>query len=141
MTLRSAAAEPSLAAVAGRVRLVVGNGDPDEALRHVLQFLDDLRTADQPTRQQAISAEPASIGDRRWDALLAGVAEQVSQWYGTPVPGWARAPGRFLDRFWFVIEDIIGRPAPGLAAMALADAPPAFSARGVFLDRRTLVSA
>jgi transcriptional regulator with XRE-family HTH domain len=130
----------SLSAVARDIRGSVGAGDPDDALRHVIQFLDDVSRMETSTRRQAILEEPEQVGDTRWDALLAGIAEMVSRRYGFAVPGWAAAPSRFLHRFWFVIEDILGRRAPGLAAVAFAKAPAPLANRGVFLDADTLAS-
>lgn len=95
---------------------------------------------DAESRAGAVRGEPDPVGDRRWDALLAGTAEYACRLFNLAVPGWTAAPGRFLHRFWFVIEDIIGRPAPGLAAMAFVSSPPPLANRGVFLDRASLVS-
>jgi hypothetical protein len=39
-----------------------------------------------------------------------------------------------------VIEDILGRPAPGLAALAVVSSPPELSSRGVFIDGSSLES-
>jgi transcriptional regulator with XRE-family HTH domain len=131
---------PSLDATAAAVRQSLSGGDTNDALRHVIQFLDDVRGADAAVVWRSMRVEPDTTGDRRWDALLAGVAEYTSRRSRIPVPGWAAAPGRFLKRFWFVIEDLLGRPAPGLAAMAFADSPPELANRGVFLDRSSLES-
>ncbi|MFI5716024.1 hypothetical protein [Nocardia sp. NPDC051750] len=57
-----------------------------------------------------------------------------------PVPSWAASPDRFLARFWFVIDDILGRPMPGLDIAAFVSAPPELANRGVFIDRSSLVS-
>lgn len=130
----------SLDATAAAVRQSLSGGDPNEALRHVIQFLDDVRRADAAAVRRSMRLEPDTTGDSRWDALLAGIAEYASRRSQIPVPGWATAPGRFLKRFWFVIEDLLGRPAPGLAAMSFADSPPELANRGVFLDRSSLES-
>ena len=134
------AGDPSLAQTARDVGVALVRQDADEALRHVVQFLNDLREVDPGRRHQAVREEPEPVGDRQWDALLGGIAEYVSQLFGFRVPGWAAAPSRFLQRFWFVIEDILGRPAPGLATLAFVATPPALANRGVFLDRASLVS-
>lgn len=134
------AESPSLAQSARDVRATLSRDDADEALRTVIQFVDDLRGLDPELRRQAVLIEPETTGDRRWDALLAGVAEYSGLLFGFAVPGWAAAPSRFLNRFWFVIEDVLGRPAPGLAALAFVTSPPSLAIRGVFLDRATLVS-
>lgn len=131
---------PSLARTAGDVRSALARNDADEALRHVIQFLDDLRRLSANLKRQAVREEPQPVDDKRWDALLAGIAELASHQFGFDAPGWAAAPSRFLDRFWFVIEDIIGRPAPGLATRAFVNSPPQLAARGVFLHRESLIS-
>ncbi|WP_018349243.1 helix-turn-helix domain-containing protein [Longispora albida] len=130
----------SVAATAAHVKASLAAGDADEALRHIIQMLDDLHGLTNELRLRALRDEPDSVGDRRWDALLAGVAEYASGLFGLAVPGWTAAPGRFLHRFWFVVEDVLGRPAPGLAALAFVSAPPALANRGVFLDGDSLVS-
>ena len=131
---------PSLSALARDISDSLATRDADDALRHVIQFLDDVSRMEAESRRLAVWEEPEQVGDRRWDALLAGIAEMVSLRYGLAVPGWATAPGRFLRRFWFVIEDILGRPAPGLAAAAFARAPRPLANRGVFIDAGSLVS-
>lgn len=131
---------PSLVQTARDVTVAVVQHDADEALRHIVQFLDDLREVAPGMRHQAVREEPEPVGDRRWDALLGGIAEYASQLFDFRVPGWAAAPSRFLQRFWFVVEDILGGPAPGLAALAFVATPPALANRGVFLDRASLVS-
>jgi transcriptional regulator with XRE-family HTH domain len=131
---------PTLELTAVAVRGSLSAGNPHEALRHVIQFLDDTRRFDASTARRSMRIEPETTGDKRWDALLAGIAEYASRRARIAVPGWATAPGRFLRRFWFVIEDLMGRPAPGLAAMSFADSPPELANRGVFLDRASLES-
>lgn len=130
---------PSLALTAEGVRAELAADDPDGALRHVIQFLDDLARQAPELRRQAVRDEPERV-NIHWDALLAGIAEYASQRFGFAVPGWAAAPSRFLRNFWFVIEDLLGRPAPGLAAMAFVRSPSALANRGVFLDNDSLVS-
>ncbi|HEX6685425.1 MAG TPA: helix-turn-helix domain-containing protein [Candidatus Limnocylindrales bacterium] len=131
---------PSLAETGREVTASLAAHDPSDALRHVIQFLDDVSRAEGDPRRLAVREEPEPVGDPRWDALLAGVAELVSQRFDLPVPGWASAPGRFLHRFWFVVEDILGRPAPGLAALAFTRSPAPLANRGAFLDGDSLAS-
>jgi transcriptional regulator with XRE-family HTH domain len=131
---------PSLERTGVAVRIAVGEGQHGEAFRNVIQFLDDVRNTGPVAVRQAVKSEPEPTGHRGWDALLAGIAEHVCYESGALVPGWASAPGRFLRRAWFVIEDMLGRQAPGLAALAFATTPAALAARGVFLDRSSLES-
>jgi transcriptional regulator with XRE-family HTH domain len=129
----------TLEATAKAVRDALVEG-PSDALREVLQFLDDVDKLDADAVAEAVRHEPAGVGDRQWDALLASIAEYASRRAGIPVPGWASALGRFLNRCWFVVEDVLGRPAPALAVDAWRSAPPELANRGVFLDRQSLVS-
>lgn len=131
---------PTLERTAEEVRASLKAEDSSEALRHVIQFLDDIDGADRAAVRRAVRVEPDGTGDERWDALLAGIAEYASRRAGLSTPGWASAPGRFLRRFWFVVEELMGRPMPGLAALAAGSAPPELASRGVFLDRASLES-
>ena len=131
---------PELRTVAVSVGESLQSAGPSEALRQVVQFINDLARLDADAIRAAVRMEPESTGDGRWDALLAGIAEYLSRPVDVATPAWASAPSRFLRRFWFVIEDVIGRPAPGLAADAFARTPPELSSRGVFLDRSSLTS-
>jgi transcriptional regulator with XRE-family HTH domain len=131
---------PTLASTAAAVGDELRRDDLGSALRHVIQFLDDTARLSRDRIRESMRDEPESVGDRRWDALLGGIAEYTALGAGIPVPGWSAAPGRFLGRFWFVIEDLLGRPAPGLAALAFVSSPAPLANRGVFLDRTALIS-
>ncbi len=110
-------------------------GDVDGALRGLVQLAADLtQTSLAP---QVLRREPPPTGSRRWDAAVAAVVERAARRRGEPVPGWTAAPSRFLDGPWFPVEDVIGRPAPGLACLALASSPAEFAARGIHLDPAT----
>lgn len=135
-----AVCERTLKRTATQVKASLAEDDSGEALRHVIQFLDDIAGRDAADVRAAIHIEPDGVGNPRWDALLAGIAEYVAHRADLPVPGWASAPGRVLNRFWFVIDDILGRSAPGLDIAAFVSAPPELANRGVFLDRSSLVS-
>jgi transcriptional regulator with XRE-family HTH domain len=132
--------QPSLARTGAEIGAELAHGDNATALRHVIQFLDDVESLPPELRQEAVRDEPERLPDRRWDALLGGIAEYASLRFGFDTPGWAAAPSRFLRRFWFVIEDVLRRPAPGLAAVAFARTPAPLASRGVFLDADSLAS-
>jgi transcriptional regulator with XRE-family HTH domain len=131
---------PSLRRTAAEVRDSLTRTEKSDGFRHIIQFLNDVAALDNTATRAAIRVEPDTVGDRRWDALFAGIAEFVARRASLPVPGWASSPGRFLVRFWFVIEDILDRPAPGLAVAAFTSTPPELANRGVFLDRSSLAS-
>ncbi|MGC8465685.1 MAG: hypothetical protein ACP5O0_07120 [Acidimicrobiales bacterium] len=101
-------------------------------LRLVRQFVMDLDRADDPA---ALFAEkPPHTGDPRWDALIAGVVEDYAFHHGLPSPSWTFAPDRFLAYWWFFTS------FTSMRAHAIVHTPAALSARGVFLDRASLIN-
>jgi len=132
---RGAAAAPGRPAAAAR-RQPGGGGRGGRGRRHLVdggrEFLDDWSLLrDDAERSAAVAAEPRPV-EPRIDAYLAAVAEQLCAEIGLPAPAWVRAPGRFLDRFWW----------PGttraLDALALRDSPAAFRRRGIFVGAGAL---
>jgi transcriptional regulator with XRE-family HTH domain len=112
--------------------------DPGEALRALVQLVDDLALL--PTLD-ALRTPPPPTGDRRWDAALAATAAWLVRRRGGAPLVWAAAPSRFLDGPWFPLADVLGRPVgPAMAAHLLVAAPAEFSGRGVLLDPDTLHS-
>jgi len=109
----------------------------DEATvrRLVLEFLTEYADAAWDTRQALLDAEPAPTSDGRWDAFLAALAEHLAFHDDLACPPWARAPERFLDRWWFLSNTPTGR------AEAIVSAPASFMRRGVFIERRDLERA
>jgi len=103
--------------------------------RLVLEFITEYADAAVNTRQALLDAEPASTGDRRWDAFLAALTEHVAFHDDLACPPWATAPERFLDRWWFLSNTPTGR------AEAIVAAPASFMRRGVFIERRDLERA
>jgi len=104
-----------------------------DRLRTVIGWADELLHLE-PTSVVAdlVAAEPPSCGDRRWDAMVAGLVEHLAFVRGFPAPAWVRDPARFLESFWFPVD------LPSVRAMAFRDAPASLARRGVFLDRRDL---
>jgi len=138
MGARSAGAvrRPTIADIATEIRRCLSHVPPDrhEALRWAAQFVADFERAPRNVRTKMVLEVPAATDDHRWDALLAAVVEHVCFHHGLPVPGWTFAPGRFLDRWWFV------SPYRSLHASALVSTPAAFANRGVFLHSSSLTS-
>ena len=108
--------------------------DPARRLRLVFEFLRGAQE-DGNAVVLLVAAEPAPIGDQRFDALLAAVAEDLCIHAGETPPSWVHAPSRFLDRAWWVSG------LPSARAAALVHAPASFRRRGVMIDRRDLVAA
>jgi transcriptional regulator with XRE-family HTH domain len=114
-----------LADVAGRVCC---GEDVWFALREFLDgvgLVAELGGADPVHR--LIADAPAPTGERRVDALLAGVAEHVATVHGVARPAWTTEPSRFLETWWFPHR------RRAFDALAIRDAPAAFRRRGIFL--------
>ncbi len=122
----------SLLALAGRIGAAKQH---DERLRLLIAFLDS--SASGPVD---IDIEPAATGRPEWDAALAAAAELVARHRGSITPVWAGSSSRFLKRWWFPVEDALGRLPTGLAVYAFAHSPGPFAARGIMLDAETLAS-
>ena len=102
--------------------------EPDEKIRWrlVSEFLEEYKWEPAEVQVSLLQAEPVSVGDERWDALLGALAEHFAAEHDLGPPGWAEQ--RVLKRAWF--------PA-GLAILrmdALVWAPAAFQKHGVFLS-------
>jgi hypothetical protein len=129
------AAVSPLADAAAGIREALAGGDEAEALRHVAEFVTALERVREPARIAAILAdEPSGVGDRRWDALLAGVTEWAARRAGVRTPAWTRQAERFLDQWWFVT------PYRSLHASVFVETPAELANRGVFLSESSLAS-
>jgi hypothetical protein len=81
---------------------------------------------------------PRSLSPQR-RALLAGVAEYLSNRYGLPLAGWVNEPEFFLDDLWDPWEDLgefmeEGRP------FRIEHSPEAFLRRNVVYEDRNLIT-
>jgi hypothetical protein len=101
-------------------------GQP-EAIRLAFAFIEEYERSQPSERSLLVKDRPESVGDPRFDALLAAVAEHVCVEHGDEIPGWAESPDRFLDRWWFVAG------LRSLEADALMNSPISFARRGVFI--------
>ena len=79
----------------------------------------------------AFFAPPSTTGDRRWDVLLAGVAEQLASRMNVPIPQWA--PDKKLPSFWYVSN------IAGMNDYLFAHSPTEMKTRGVLVDPADLV--
>jgi hypothetical protein len=116
----------SLAEVASRIAA------GDEPLGGVRDFLGQVDRRSDDELATLVRERPVPTGDRKADALLAGVAEHLAAVRELPCPGWVHEQGRFLDQFWFVSS------VPGFRAVALAQTPIALKRRGIFWPARSL---
>lgn len=99
----------------------------------VWEFLEEYRWEPADTQARLLQAEPAHVGDERWDALLAALAEHLCAQHDLAPPAWAEP--RVLRRAWFPAELAIQR------ADALVRAPAAFRKHGVYLSAHDLKAA
>jgi hypothetical protein len=120
----------SLADLAGHLLVTL---DDKVRWKLVWEFLEEYRWEPAETQARLIQAEPDSVGDERWDALLAALAEHLSAQHDLAPPDWADT--RVLRRAWFPAELAIQR------ADALAWAPAAFRKHGVYLSIHDLAAA
>lgn len=101
-------------------------------LRRVRQFVMDVDRAQSAAELIAVPAP--TTGDRRWDALVAGVVEDVAFRHRVATPVWTRDAERYLDEWWFVTD------FPALRPWALKESPAAVANHGVFIRRASLVN-
>jgi hypothetical protein len=106
-----------------------------DLLRLVRQFIMDTDRRDQKGVTENIATTPRLTGDRGWDALIAGVVEDIAYRHGVAVPSWAMEPARSTaDRWWFVTS------IPALHPTAFVETPASLGNRGVFIRRASLVN-
>ena len=97
------------------------------------EFLEEYRWESPDTQAALLVDEPPSVGDERWDALLAALAEHLAAKHDLAPPGWAEL--RVLGRPWFPAALRVQR------ADALVHAPAAFRKHGVYLAAADLEAA
>lgn len=99
----------------------------------VWEFLEEYRWESADRQDALLRDEPPTIGDERWDVLLAALAEHLSAQHDLAPPAWVES--RVLKKAWFPAELAIQR------ADALAWAPAAFRKHGVYLSVHDLAAA
>src|SRR5262249_55581589 len=82
------------------IALSKADNDQDRRLL-TLEFLQEFEAEPAERRSALIAERPPRAGDKRWDALVAGLAEPLAFHHGLASPAWAEDPSRFLDRWWF----------------------------------------
>lgn len=102
----------------------------------IVQLLDDyshdLARAGGSVASRRFSSEPPPTRSAEVDAALAALAEYLARRDNWPVPSWARKPGRYSAKWWFVT------PLRGMHATALQESPPSFRTRGIFITAGAL---
>ena len=118
------------------VQLAVRLADTaDDKLRWKLvwEFLEEYRWEPPEAQPSLLEDEPTPIGNERWDALLAALAEHLAAQHDLAPPNWTEL--RVLRRPWFPAELKVQR------AEALVWAPAAFRKHGVYLAALDLGAA
>lgn len=105
---------------------LVANIDEKVRWKLVWEFLEDYRW-------EASGLQPESVGDDRWDALLAALAEHLAAKHDLAPPPWTAL--RVLRHPWFPAELASQR------ADALVWAPAALRKHGVYLSSKDLEAA
>ena len=105
--------------------------DEKKKLRYVFEFMRGAQEDKQLTNV-LVSAEPRPTGDVRFDAMLAGIAEDLCVLNGEVPPQWVNSDMRTLTSAWWVSTLASGR------AQALVHCPAALRRRGVMIDRHDL---
>lgn len=102
----------------------------------IVQLLDDyshdLARAGVAVACRRFRQEPPATRSTEVDAALAGLAEYLARRDNWPLPPWARKPGRYSSKWWFVT------PLRGMHPTALQESPPSFRTRGVFITASAL---
>lgn len=120
----------TLADLAGRLSRVV---EDRTRWKLVWEFLEEYRWEAAGTQPGLLAEEPEPVGDERWDALLAALAEHLAAKLDLAPPAWADL--RVLRTPWFPAPLRIQR------ADALVRAPAAFRKHGVYLSAADLEAA
>jgi hypothetical protein len=102
----------------------------------IVQLLDDytreLARAGVSAASQRFMREPSVTRSTEVDAALAALAEYLARRDNWPLPLWARKPGRYSSKWWFVT------PLRGMHPTALQESPPSFRTRGIFITAGAL---
>ena len=122
--------QSTLAEVAARMR---GVEDERRRLTWVFEF---MRGAGDSGVDIAglIAQEPEPVGDRRFDAFLAAMAEYVAYQHQVPAPEWCFAQERVLTFGWHLA------PYPQARRWAYARTPGPFLGRGIYIEERDLAN-
>lgn len=119
----------TLPEVAIEVRERLAEDARAEAFRIVADWYSRARRSGTAAVEHAIECRPDSTNDGRWDAMLAGLTEQLCLDQGRPCPRWALARDRYLTTWWFMSAHASLHPS------AFVEAPVALANHGVFIHR------
>jgi DNA-binding transcriptional ArsR family regulator len=122
----------TLPEVAERIGELLRDQEPDQALRILLDTVDQLPLVAALGRLHEMLDAPGTTGDERWDALLAGSVRHHLRLLGAPAPAWSvRDP---LASWWWPS----GRGAR--AVLAMQRTPPELARLGIWFDARNFAA-
>src|SRR5260221_13836809 len=124
----------SVIGLARSIRGDLANGDETSAVRRAAEFAHAFSAADAEARRRMIAGEPPEVGEARWDAFLAALAEWLAVRTGVPTPRWTHGKSRYLHYGWWVT------PMQSMHAWEYAGSPSSFRNRGVYVHRDSLVN-
>jgi hypothetical protein len=126
----------TLGSLADVVRAELRTTRPDQnfLLRMVAQAISDYRVLTTGNDWDRFLARPTTTGDRRWDAMLAAVAEHEARRSMHPIPDWVYDNSYVLSPWWFL------SPTETLRAYSLQHSAPEFAIRNIFIDAASLES-
>lgn len=119
--------------IADDVRACLQQGDEHHALRLLLDGVNHLRYLTVAADVRAFLARPGTVGDRRWDALLATAVAYQARLAGHVPPRWTDVPP--LDAFWWPAGE------HALRARTMARTPIDFKRLGIWFDARNFTTA
>lgn len=124
----------TIAETAIAIREELDEGDEDAALRTLLDGVNQLPDAAAAGKLTDALIKPPSIGQLRWDTLLAAAVRYRLHSMGERAPQWTfKEP---LDRFWWPVRVNISKEYNDLA-----HAPAELLRVGIFMDERAFTSA
>jgi len=112
--------------IATRVGETIAAGDQTHALRLLMDGINAFYRMSPDAVDEALD-EPQTVGDHRWDLLIAASVRYRLHQMGRKAPRWTyKEP---LDKFWFPFCY-----SPSDAYVALAHSPAELVRLGIFLD-------
>jgi DNA-binding Lrp family transcriptional regulator len=119
--------------LARSIAAALERNDTDDAMRTLLDGVNQIPLVAGLGRLEPMIEAPGSIGDERWDALLAGTVRHHLHRLGRTAPAWTRREP--LPSWWWPV-------ARGARAVYTMQNTPAEIARlGIWFDARNLTTA
>ncbi len=113
-------------------RFLTSAESEENKVRAAIGWHDELAEVDAETLERLFQPVPPLQPDRRWNALLAGLVENVCWIRKLRCPSWVHDERCFLDNFWWPYD------TPSVRPSAIRDSPTALNRRGVMLSKLDL---